>query len=288
MTRIGLALLGSMLVARPSTQTDDLIPTLQRVGAHVQRYFTRAQTLICLETVRLQPLTLGLTMEGLGRNVESELRVSWEPAGDPGTIPTALAVRRVLKVNGHAPRKNDSGDCTDPEQNAAETHPLSVLLPGQREKYRFSVAGRGKVDGRAALLLDFVEIAKPSVKVEAVGGRDDCISFDINGGSRGRIWVDSESDDVLRLDTGLAGLVDVPLPDRARRNSGRDYWTVERLDSSIRFKPVSFQDPPETLMLPVSMSQLRITRGAGTPRLRTSTEYTAYRRFLTGGRVVPQ
>jgi len=126
------------------------------------------------------------------------------------------------------------------------------------------------------------------VKVEAVGGRDDCISFDINGGSRGRIWVDSESDDVLRLDTGLAGLVDVPLPDRARRNSGRDYWTVERLDSSIRFKPVSFQDPPETLMLPVSMSQLRITRGAGTPRLRTSTEYTAYRRFLTGGRVVPQ
>ena len=64
-------------------------------------------------------------------------------------------------------------------------------------------------------------------------------------------------------------------------------WTMERWDSSIRFKRVRFQDPEETLVLPVESSTLQITRGAGTPRLRTSTQYHAYRRFITGGRVVP-
>jgi hypothetical protein len=62
---------------------------------------------------------------------------------------------------------------------------------------------------------------------------------------------------------------------------------MERWDSSIRFKPVRFDDPPETLILPVSSSTLQITRGSGTPRLRTTTHYTAYRRFMTGGRLVP-
>jgi len=62
---------------------------------------------------------------------------------------------------------------------------------------------------------------------------------------------------------------------------------MERWDSSIRFKRVTFQDPEETLVLPVESSTLQITRGAGTPRLRTSTQYHAYRRFITAGRVVP-
>ena len=42
------------------------------------------------------------------------------------------------------------------------------------------------------------------------------------------------------------------------------------------------------MILPVSAASLRITRRSGMPRLRTSTAYTEYRRFLTGGRVVPQ
>ena len=62
---------------------------------------------------------------------------------------------------------------------------------------------------------------------------------------------------------------------------------MERWDTTIRFKAVRFSDPDETLMLPVSSTSLRITRGAGQPRLRTVVEYTDYRRFLTGGRVVP-
>jgi len=59
------------------------------------------------------------------------------------------------------------------------------------------------------------------------------------------------------------------------------------MDTSIRFKRVSFDDPSETLILPVTSSAMQIIRGAGTPRLRTMTTYTNYKRFLTGGRIVP-
>ena len=65
------------------------------------------------------------------------------------------------------------------------------------------------------------------------------------------------------------------------------YWTLERHDITTRFKRVSFDEPAETLVLPVSQTAINITRGAGTPRQRTSTEYRAYKRFITGGRVIP-
>lgn len=62
---------------------------------------------------------------------------------------------------------------------------------------------------------------------------------------------------------------------------------VERLDRSYRFRRLSFDNPAETLVLPVSYTQLMVTQGAGGARQRTTTEYRNYRRFLTGARLVP-
>jgi hypothetical protein len=274
------------VAAQTENRPADLVTTLERVGERVERYFARAQSIVCLETVNWQPLGLSLGAEGFGRHVESELRLSWDPPTDPSAPQEATALRQVLKVNGHPPRKNDQDNCTTPEQNATETQPLSMLLPGQRNDYTFAFAGRAQVDARAALMLDYREKAAPTVSVELVEGNDNCVSFDIKGGTRGRIWVDAETYDVLRTDQSLNGLVDIRMPRKVTRNGGSEAWTMERMDSSIRFKPVSFADPDETLILPVSVSSLRITRGSGTPRLRTTTQYTRYKRFLTGARVV--
>jgi hypothetical protein len=63
---------------------------------------------------------------------------------------------------------------------------------------------------------------------------------------------------------------------------------MERWDTTIRFQPVAFEHPAETLTLPVSVLSLRIARGSASPRVRTRTEYSQYKRFLTGGRVVKE
>jgi hypothetical protein len=264
----------------------DIGNVLERAGKRVTEYFARAQSLVCLERVALQQLGMTWSPEGLARRVESELRLSWQPTPDDPT-PKAKTVRQVLRANGRKPRKTDDDNCTAPEQNDEEEQPLSILLPQERQDYVFTPGGRDSIDGRDAIVIAFKEVRKPTVDVSMVKDNENCISFAIDGGSRGKIWIDAASHDVLRLDRSLNGLIDVPLPRKVTLRPGAALsWTVERLDSSIRFKRISFDNPPETLVLPVSSTTLKVMRGGGQPRLRTSTEYVSYRRFLTGGRIL--
>ena len=280
--------LAASLSAGQSTSTD-ITAVLHRVGEKVAEYFARAQSIMCLEKVALQKLGATFSADGPARHVESELRLSWEPSSDDPTPTAARTLRQVLRVNGSTPRKKDYQNCTTPEQQASEEQPLSLLLPSQREKYAFSYSGRDTIDRRDAIVLAYREIRKPTVGVSLVEDNEDCISFDIEGGMRGRIWIDAETHDVLRLDRSITGLIEIPMPTKvARRPGAVAYWTMERWDSSIRFKRVTFQNPEETLVLPVESSTLQITRGAGTPRLRTVTQYQSYRRFMTAGRVLTQ
>jgi hypothetical protein len=260
---------------------------LVRAGDKVEAFFARAQSLVCTEIVSMQPLNSGLTAEGFARVVEAELRVAWEPREGDGGITEAQTRRQVLKVNGRPPRHDDDRSCTTPEQEDTETPPLSMLLTSQRSRYSFSSAGNTRIDDRPALMIDFREIAAASVDVEAVEGMDDCIRYDVNGGLRGRIWIDAETYDVLRLDQRLAGMIDLRMPKPLARRPGTPmYMTLERADTSMRFERMTFSEPEESLVLPTTTTELRIMRGGGTPRLRTVTKYLNYKRFLTGSRVV--
>ena len=274
-----------------SAQSRDVTVSLQvaltRAGERVEQFFARAQSIVCLELVRMQSLDPGLAPQGPSRLVESELRLSWEPSADGGPAGEAQSLRQLLKVNGHKPRDKDWENCTAPEQQTKEPQPLSMLLPSIRTDYDFWIAGEEKIDGRMAVMLDYKVRKKATIDIEMIEDRDDCMSFTLDGGIRGRVWVDVETFDVLRLDQRLVGMVEVPLPRIVtRRPNSEMRWTLERWDTSIRFKSVSFTNPEERLVLPVSSSALRVTRGSGQPRLRTSIDYVNYRRFLTGGRVV--
>lgn len=275
--------------ARQSDRTFELASTLERAGQRVERYFARAQTLVCLETVVVQPLNAGMGSAGLGRTIESELRFDWDPFAEGDDSLKARSLRKVLRVHGRPPRPKDPNNCTTAEQVDTESQPLSMLLPAERREYTFSMAGPGRVDKRPAIMVDYKLVAKTSVEVHEVPGKDDCLSWDFSGGRRGRIWLDAETYDVLRLDQGLMGLIDIPLPEKwVRRNGGTTRWTVERFDSSVRFKPIAFQDPDETLLLPATTSLLEVFRGGGGSSRRTTTQYTQYRRFLTGARIVKE
>ena len=179
----------------------------------------------------------------------------------------------MRSVNGHPPRKKDWNNCTTPEQQDSEEQPLSMLLPESRAELSFEYSGRDKIDGRDAVVITFREKKRTPT---------------VDGGMRGKLGIDADTNEVVRLDRSLSGLVEIPLPRKAQRFGVNHFWTMERWDSSIRFKAVKFDDPAETLILPVSSSTFQVTRGSGTPRLRTTTQYTSYRRFMTGGRIVPQ
>ena len=290
MRRLALLLtLGSAVTVAAQDDAADLAAVLQRAGERVERYFTRAQSIVCREIVRWMPLTPTLVSAGFGRTVESELRLSWAPADDGTPANEARTIRELLRVNGREPQKNDWRNCTDPEQQASEPQPLSILLPAQRGGFEFKLAGRARLDGRSAIMVDYKIRKRAAVTSSLVEGRDDCVTYNIDGGTRGRVWIDADTYDVLRLDQALIGMVDIPLPKKITLPfNGATYWTAERMDTTIRFKAIAFNNPDETLVLPVTMTQFRITRGAGTSRLWTTTDYTQYRRFLTAGRIVPQ
>ena len=103
----------------------------------------------------------------------------------------------------------------------------------------------------------------------------------------GRVWIDPQTSAVLRIDEWLVGMTDVRVP-RELISTGRwnPYVSVERADSTIRYQPVKFTDPEETLLLPNIVDTVTVIRASGVQRLRITQSYRNYRRFVTGGRLV--
>jgi hypothetical protein len=60
---------------------------------------------------------------------------------------------------------------------------------------------------------------------------------------------------------------------------------MERADTTIRFKKVAFDDPAEVMLLPESIEELHVWHG-GMQSTRRRQQFTDYRRFLTGARLV--
>ncbi len=87
----------------------------------------------------------------------------------------------------------------------------------------------------------------------------------------------------MRIDETNSGPFEIDVPRTQQRAGVPAVVTFDRSTVSIKYKPVTFQDPDETILLPASMDALALTRSGGT---RIMTTYSNYRRFVTGGRVV--
>ena len=105
---------------------------------------------------------------------------------------------------------------------------------------------------------------------------------------KGRLWVDAETFDVLRLEQHIAGPGDIRVPvDQQRKHNLPDRIIIERHDTTIRYNRISFKDPEETVILPQSIDTLIVIRN-GLQSVRKRQEFSEYRRFLTGGRIVKE
>jgi hypothetical protein len=254
--------------------------TLDRVSAYVEAYYARAQRVVAEERVVIQPLRADMSADGFARRLMYELRVEWDPAGDDGRG-RATVVRHLTRVGSRAPRPSDEPECTDPRTVSPE--PLAFLVPRRHGEFTFRPAGAARMDGRPVLRLDFASaVDEPPV----VTWRGNCVSIDLQGRTLGRVWADAETGAVVRLDERIRGGVEIPVPRPQQRAGGRPAMTVDRAESSIRYRAVTFTDPDETLMLPWRVDSVTVVRDSGSPRLRITQEFRNYRRFLTQSRIV--
>src|SRR3954465_14691285 len=274
----------SVLAASQASQ--DVTACMRLVGERVAEYHRRMQSVMCVERSTVQPIQSNLSPDGFSRTVESDLRVEFDADGD--APPTATVVREVRRINGRAPRERDKTDrtgCTDP--NPLSPEPLAFLLPGHRDEYRFTAIHTGKEKDRAALIVDFTSAeraSKPEL-IEDKLGHDDCFDWSGPVATKGRVWVDAETHDVLRVDRGLHGPVDVHVPSRLQRRYNFTPWIVlERDDVSLRYADVRFTDPDEVVLLPASIEAVTVMRNTLQSTRRTDI-FSDYRRFLTVGRV---
>ena len=291
MARAAIALAAACLLRATASAVPqagpDVATLMSAIGDRVAHYYRRAQSVICTEISTVQNIDRNWSTEGFARTVESELKVELD-AADGDDLPAARIIRDIRRVNGRLPRESDQksrNGCTDPNPFSAE--PLAFLLPSQRDGYRFTSVRSGRERNRAALIIDFTSVDRTSRPelIEDERGRDDCFDWKGPLAARGRIWVDAETYDVLRIDRGVPGPVDVRVPSRLQRlYNFAAYVTLDRDEVTMRFRPVTFTDPDEVLLLPETIESMTILRGGLQSNRRTET-FSGYRRFLTEGRV---
>ena len=266
----------------PPPSASGLEPLLARISARVEQFYARARTVTSRESVRFQQLESDFRPVGFARRLVYELRLAWDPEGDGRSPIEAKVLRQLMTVNGRPPRPKDEPECTDPE--GVSTDALSMLLAQKRSVYEFTAAGPVRFEKRAALAIDFRNVSKEPPEITWT---EECVRVTVPGRTRGRIWVDAETFDVLRLDERLTGMFDFPTSEKIARRNGVYRMALERYDSSIRYHEVTFDDPPETLTLPRRVETTALWSGLGARRYFVTQEYSDYRRFVTGGRVVP-
>lgn len=256
---------------------------LARVGQRVAEFYNRAKNIICIETSTVQGIDYGFSPQGFARTVESELRLETDSAGD------AVVVRKIRKVGGRPPREEDKthrSGCTDPAPLSPE--PLAFLLPAGQNDYRFGPVEISKERDRTVLAIAFASANRRSKAelIEDPGGHEDCFDWSGHIATKGRIWIDADNYDVVRVERYLTGPVDVSVPIVLQRRYRFDNWVaLVRDDVTIRYKTVAFTDPHEVLLVPESIESLTIVRG-GLQSSRRSHRFSEYRRFVAEGRVV--
>ena len=260
----------------------DLPGLLARVGERVEAYYQRAQSIVCTEIVRLQSMDNSLTPDPHVRRLEYELRVSWDKAIEGAEPPEANVLRTLKTINGKLPKAGEEPGCLDPKPVSLD--PLAFLLPQHQREYKFTYKGIGKAgDGHSAVMIDYAPAEKQPPDVV---WKESCVSINVPSQTRGRVWIDRFGGDVLRIDETVLGPFDIRVPDSQQRKGSGSLLTLDRADSSIRYRTVTFTDPNEIVLLPESIEMMTVIRGSGAPRLRTTQTFSGYQRFVTSGKLI--
>ena len=277
---LGTCLVGGAPISAQRAGESDVGAVLQRIQASVERFYSRAVHVMADVRVRVRPMRRDFRSTGRGRNLLYEMRVEWAEGTDT-TVPEPVVMRTLLEANGRAAAPEDEPECADPEPFSEE--PLAVFLPAKRKDFVFTWSGRDREAGRET---DVLEYRLRHHEAPTIEWEDTCVSIDLPGHTRGRVWADAENGDVLRVDERLSGMFEFRVPREQRRRGVRPTMTIESATSTVRYRRVTFSDPDESLLLPSSMESMTVWRNAGVARQFITHEISNYRRFVTGARIV--
>lgn len=273
-----LAAMVTGLAAASAAQPPPPAEVLERAAGFVEQYLSVARTIVARELVTLQPLDSRLSPEGGTRTLEYELRLTWEPSHPEA----AAAVHRELRrVDGRAPRPGDAAGCLVPVM----PEPLTLLLPSRRAEFTFGTAEGTTYQEAAAWRLSYAPRREGSPSLRWIG---DCGTLELPGFVRGAVIVDAGTYAVRRLDESLTRPLEMRLDAALRRPGWGETLAVDRVDVSTSFGPVTFEDPDETLWLPLHVRRLTIVRTPAARRLEVVQRFSNHRRFVTGARVEPR
>ncbi len=276
---LGAHLVGAAPVSAQSGDDRDVEAVLQRIQASVEHFYAQARNVLADVRVVVRPMTWDLRDVRPPRNLLYEMRVEWAEGTDT-MAPEPVVRRRLLEANGRPAEPEDEPECADPEPFSDE--PLAIFLPARREDFVFSWTRREREAGREA---DVIEYRPRHDEAPTIEWEDNCVSLDLPGHTRGRVWADAESGEVLRVDERLSGMFEFRVP-RERGRLGPPTMVLESANSTVRYRRVTFSDPDETLLLPSSMESMSVWRNAGVRRQLIIHEISNYRRFVTGARVI--
>jgi hypothetical protein len=254
-----------------SRQSVPLTEILEKAGDRVQQYTTTVLSVACTELTRQLELEPDLTTVK-----KKPIELVYDFIIIPGIGFGILEQRELKLIDGKPAAKNAQPSIP---VTTAFTTAVTVLLREIRDNFAFSSAGTADLDGREALLIDYLPAIRRPPSATWEGAR-----FRLNFESKGRIWIDPISYDVLRIETHLIEPVEFQPPRVMRKGpfvlfGPAHKFKVKVWDVAIRFAPTSFKEPEQTLMLPVSAESFRIIEGMRVPRLRITHSFTNYRRF---------
>ena len=150
-TAIVAAVLSASAAAQQRGGAGDLTDLLARIGARVEQYYARARTIVCIETVVLQPLAHDLTANGrartarlrVARRMGAALRGRPVPRSKPeASAESAASSAGSSPIDGRPPRPQDKPGCMDPR--AVSPEPLAMLLPGPERGVRICLGRDGR------------------------------------------------------------------------------------------------------------------------------------------------
>lgn len=270
---------------KDATQLKNL---LERVGERIQKYQDTMFSIAFTEVLRQQELQSDGTSKNKPKEFvyESIVVSRASPANQQNSFP--VITRTLKSVNGKPTEQKNlpqRSKCVETNPRPVYGDPLTFLLPKNQTDFIFSYAGEADLDGhKTAVILINQPPASEPVKIVDTG---DCFRLSRSLRRQGKVWIDLNTYDVVQLQWQLAESFSGKTPAGVAKfgifpvfRSAKEL-RYEKQEMTIRFRPVTFQNPEQVLLLPSFSEAAWILTGGRIAGFRTTTDYTRYRRFLT-------